>query len=216
MSTKKILLLFSFILLSKEYSFSPESFYDQYTNNYLDDPKKAGHTEKIINPDGYITNYQSIINRRKIRFAINIDCYWNNEYKIFFTLFRFSRSIWRYIWTALFNNDLEKFSNYMIILFSIEDRKVRITVLKYVRKIITDYYCGQLLESLTKKVRSGDYESAFNSLLKDILEFIQFEEYNLVNIFTILISWTNNFIFAKKLFNMCKKKKKIYKKKLNI
>lgn len=67
---------------------------------------------------------------------------------------------------SLYNE--KELENYMIIIFSIEDKKDHISTGKRVRKIYSDKMCADYLKEAVKNLQNENYYEAFTELLKNI------------------------------------------------
>lgn len=153
-------------------SFTPENLYQYYIDFYSKSPSRSEYSDKIIDPNNFIKNY-TILNSmiRHIEQERNLtivfvviermgnDFYPNKKNRIGYFGDNFAE---------IFFKTTKAIDNSLTIIFSISDRKNRISTGREVRKVYKDQLCLYLLSSLKQKLRRAEYDEAFQSLFTEI------------------------------------------------
>lgn len=177
----KILFLLSLIGISLQFGFTPKSLYAYYTDEYIFMPSRRDYSNKIIDPNDYLKNYEKIVEKMKeietkkniytiVIFIKEIDPNYKaikaNPIRAFAGKFA----------ELYFENDKEMQFNSMVIVFSYEDRKMRISVGNNLRKEYTDFYNGKIKESITDELEVHKFDEAVINLLEKVLNFEEFKK----------------------------------------
>lgn len=175
----KIILFLSVILLSQQFAFTPNSLYSYYTEEYIFIPSRRDYSNKIIDPNDFLKNYQQImekLNEIELKKSINIIVVFVQEIDKNYKQIKSNpiREFGSKFGELYFQDEKEMEAESMIIVFSVEDRKMRISVGHRLRNIYTDFYNGKLKESITTELKNHNFDKALLDLLDEILNFEAF------------------------------------------
>jgi uncharacterized membrane protein YgcG len=131
--------------------------------------KRQSPTTSIIDPDKYIADRKATqidLHLKDLQKTIGheVKLYIISEMDSIYNIEAFTNDLTYYI----FNKDAERDKNSIFILFSINDRKMRVRTGEIPRRTLTDSICVYYLDSLKENLRAGEYETAIADLLYKI------------------------------------------------
>ena len=176
-----LLLLFTSII-----AWTPDSLYTNFTSSIQSQIPIINKTilSKVIDPNNYIPNDEEIYNKIiTIEQNYNISVLFIVIDKMddpFFTWFSSKTKVDRIRKFATdfeklyYNNNKSLIDNSMTILFSLQDRKMRINAGKIPRKQFSNYGLQRLMDNIKPELRKRQYEKAFNLILNNIIDYENF------------------------------------------
>ena len=176
-----LLLLFTSII-----AWTPDTLYYNYTDTILSQTSTINKTivSKVIDPNNYIPNDEEIYNK-----IITIEQNYNISVLLIvidkmdeplFGWFSSKKKVDRIRQFATdfenlyYNNNKTLIDNSMTLLFSLQDRKMRINAGKIPRKVFSNYGRQRLMDNIKPELRKRQYEKAFTLILNNIIDYENF------------------------------------------
>ena len=183
MTIINIFLLFLFTFVT---AWTPNTLYSNYTNTIQSQTSTINKTilSKVIDPNNYIPNDEDIYNKIiTIEQNYNISVLFIVIDKMedpFLTWFSSKNKVDRIRKFATdfeklyYNNNKTLIDNSMTLLFSLQDRKMRINAGKIPRKVFSNYGRQRLMDNIKPELRKRQYEKAFTLILNNIIDYENF------------------------------------------
>lgn len=177
----KLLVIISLFMLTNEFGFTPSSLYAYYTEEYILNPARREYSNKIIDPDNFLREYDRImekINTVEKEKKLHIFVIFIKELDRSYSSMKTNPiKAFGYKFAEIyFQNDKDMKANSMMIVFSVEDKKMRISVGDNLRDIYTSFYNRKIKESLFEDLKSHNFDKACIDMLDEILNFEEFKK----------------------------------------
>lgn len=177
----KVVFCFLFLFIKTSSKWNEDSLL-LYTKTNINTINPKGNSFLLLDPDNYLSSSEKEKINEKMHFLYN-----NKKINILFIIIdkinspKYGiRHFTNHFTVQLVDRDL--LDDYVSILFSIKDRKMRITTGKNVKQIYNDKWCEQALSKIKEYLRKEQYYNAFSKLL------YYFEKPIMVNLFETLIN----------------------------